>query len=137
MRTAIDSNVFSSIWSREVTSPNLLEKLDKARSEGTLLISPVVFAELHAYPGATGSFLQEFLRRTGVLVDYHLDLMVWSETAERFAAYSVRRRVVKGDSPRRLLTDFIVGAHALIQADRLLTLDTGLYKRNFPELQLL
>lgn len=101
------------------------------------MISPVVFAELHAYPGATGAFLQEFLERTAVQIDSHLDASVWTETAQRFAAYSARRRAAKGDSPRRLLTDFLVGAHALVQADRFLTLDTRMYERNFPELHLL
>ena len=31
--------------------------------------------------------------------------------------------------------DFIIGAHALLRADRLLTLDAGLYK-DFPELKI-
>jgi predicted nucleic acid-binding protein len=38
---------------------------------------------------------------------------------------------------KRLLGDFIVGAHALLQADRLMTFDPKRYKSHFPELKLL
>jgi predicted nucleic acid-binding protein len=137
VRTAIDTNVFSSIWSREATAPDLLAKLNSARAEGALLICPVVFAELRAYPGATAAFVGKFLDDTHVTVDYRLEETVWAETGERYARYAARRRKALGGSPRRLLTDFLVGAHALVQADRLLTLDQGIYRRNFPEVRLL
>lgn len=137
MRTAIDTNVFSAIWSKESTVPVLLAKLSLARSEGALLICPAVFAELHAYPGASPSFINGMLEATGVTVDYRLDETVWAEAGQRYMSYSARRRASRGDSPRRLLTDFLIGAHALVQAERLLTLDLGIYHRNFPELRLL
>ena len=137
MRTAIDSNVFSAIWSKESTVPVVLRKLSTARSEGALLLCPAVFAELHAYPGASPTFVRGMLETTGVTVDYNLEETVWIEAGQRYASYSARRRTSRGDSPRRILTDFLIGAHALIQAERLLTLDAGIYRRNFPELKLL
>ena len=39
----------------------------------------------------------------------------------------------RGGSVKRLLADFIVGAHALIRADGLLTLDAGRHAKDFPE----
>ncbi|MGH9604706.1 MAG: type II toxin-antitoxin system VapC family toxin [Terracidiphilus sp.] len=137
MRTAIDTNVFSAIWSAETSARRLSAKLDMARAEGALLICPAVFAELHAYPGATPAYLQEFLDTVAVSVDYRLEETVWLKAAERFSRYADRRRHSAGGSPRRLLTDFLIGAHALLQADRLITLDQGIYRRNFPELRLL
>ena len=137
MRTAIDTNVFSAIWSKEPSVPVLLAKLSLAKSEGALLICPAVFAELHAYPGASASFINGMLEATAVTVDFQLDETVWAEAGRRYMSYSVRRRAIPGDSPRRILTDFLIGAHALVRAERLLTLDAGIYQRNFPELKLM
>jgi len=36
-----------------------------------------------------------------------------------------------------LLVDFLIGAHALVQADRLMTLDAKRYQRDFPELKII
>lgn len=137
MRTAIDTNVFSAIWSAEPSAPALVAQLGAAKLDGALLISPAVFAELHAYPGATPKFLAGFLNTTGVVIDYRLDEDVWMEAGRRFALYAGRRRKSAGTSPKRLLADFIIGAHALMQADRLMTLDPRRYAQDFAELRLL
>ena len=109
------------------------EKLGTAKTEGALLISPFVFAELLAYPGATEAHVRGFLERTGVAVDFRLQDRVWYETGERFARYASRRRRSFGTGPRRLLADFLIGAHALVQADRLFTFDPKVYQQDFPE----
>ena len=137
MRTAIDSNVFSAIWTAESSVPRLLVLLAEARREGALLISPFVFAELLAYPGMSEALVRRFLETTGVAVDLRLDERVWTESGLRFARYAARRRQSFGAGPRRLLADFLIGAHALVQADRLLTLDPKVYRQDFPEVRLM
>lgn len=137
MRTAIDANVISAIWSREPSAERAIVQLGEAKAEGALLISPVVFAELIAYPGATEAYVRRFLEDTGVVVDLKLEERVWTETGQRFARYAARRRRSTGEGPRRLLADFLIGAHALVQADRLLTLDAKVYRQDFPELRLM
>jgi predicted nucleic acid-binding protein len=96
-----------------------------------------VFAELLAYPGATEEYVRRFLESTGVAIDLKVDERVWTETGIRFARYAARRRRSTGVGPRRLLADFLIGAHALVQAERLLTLDPEVYQRDFPEVQLI
>jgi len=137
MRTAIDTNVLSALLSREPQTVAAMQQLGRCREVGALLISPIVFAELHAYPGMTSTFLNQFLSATRIEVGLHMDESVWTEAGQRFARYASRRhRDPNGHDPRRLLADFVVGAHALVHADRLLTFDIGIFKRNFPELRL-
>jgi predicted nucleic acid-binding protein len=137
MRTAIDTNVLSAIWSSEPSAEKATVKLGEAKMEGALLICPVVFAELLAYPGATEPFVLGFLEATGIVIDYRLEERVWNETGRRFARYGIRRRKATGEGPRRLLADFLIGSHALIQAERLLTFDPTRYAQDFPALLLL
>jgi len=134
MRTAIDTNVFTAIWSGESAAERLVAQLGEAKQEGALLISPFVFAELHSYPGATENFIRDFIESTGVMVDYRMDEKVWAETGRRFARYVHRRSQSSEAVPTCLLADFLIGAHALVQADRLLTLDPRRYIRHFPEI---
>jgi len=137
MRTAIDTNVFSAIWSGEPPAERIAAQLGEARMEGALVISPFVFAELLAYPRATEAFVRGFLEATGVELVTKIEERVWTETGRRFARYAARRRKAAGEGPRRLLVDYLIGAHALVQAERLLTLDPKVYQQDFPELRLL
>lgn len=111
--------------------------LFKARSEGGLVICAPVYCELLAYPSVTQRFVQEFLGETGILVDFLLDEQVWQRAANAFVAYAQRRRRSRGGAPKRMLVDFVVAAHALIRADRLMTLDASRYRQDFPKLAII
>ena len=80
---------------------------------------------------------ETFLGDTRISVEFDLSQDVWIEAGRRFAEYSKRRRRSGVGEPKRLLVDFLVGAHALLRADRLYTPDASRYKRDFPELDLL
>ena len=136
MRTALDTNILSALWSQEPLAASIAQRLGEARLEGALLLSPVAYAELLAYPKATESFVNEFIRETGIVIDFVLQPSVWIECGRRFAGYADRRRKSASTSPKRLLADFLIGSHALIQADRLMTLDPTRYQQDFPELRL-
>lgn len=135
MRTAIDTNILSALWSKEPLALGIARQLGNAKAEGGLVIGAPVYAELLAYPKATESFIEGFLAETSVAVDFALQPRVWLEAGRRFARYAKRRRFTR-DGSKRLLADFIIGSHALIQADRLMTLDPARYRRDFPELRL-
>jgi predicted nucleic acid-binding protein len=137
MRTAIDSNILSALWSKEPSASGIARSLGDAKAEGGLVVGAPVYAALLAYPKATESFVNNFLADTGIVVDFEFKEPVWIEAGRRFARYAKRRRRTARKGPRRLLADFIIGSHALAQADRLMTLDPQRYKQDFPELKLI
>jgi hypothetical protein len=137
MRTAIDSNVISALWSLEPMASQIVALLGRAQVEGGLTVSAPVYAELLAHPKATPEFVNEFLAKTNITIDFLLAEEVWLLASESFAEYARKRRKSKGTNPKRFLADFIIGAHAMLRADRLLTLDRSRYDRSFPSLKLL
>ncbi|MGA3188838.1 MAG: PIN domain-containing protein [Bryobacteraceae bacterium] len=137
MKTAIDTNAISALWSVEPLVSEISAKLADAHRAGGLIIAAPVYAELLAYRGMTEDHLDEFLSTTGIFADFHLEEEVWRVAGSRFAKHAARRRAARAGHPRRLVADFVIGAHALLRADRLLTLDTNLYKQDFPELKLI
>jgi predicted nucleic acid-binding protein len=135
--TALDTNIPSAVWSGEPVAPEVVAQLARARSAGGLTICGPVYAELLAYPEASQDFVDDFLGQTQVMIEFDLGEAVWRDAGLRFAIYARRRRLSNGGEPKRLLVDFLVGSHALLRADRLLTLDRSRYLRDFPELLLL
>lgn len=134
MTTAIDTYVIVALWDADPALGAAAEKgLETAFRRGALVLSAPVFAELLAAPGRSEAFLNRFLDETGVLVDWELDEAVWRVAGRAFQAYSERRRK-HGSEPRRILADFLVGAHAEVRGFRLLTLDERLYRAAFPKL---
>jgi len=101
------------------------------------VIGAPVYCELLAYPSATRRLIQDFCAETGVQVDFQLDESVWQRAADAFAVYAQRRRRSQGGGPKRLLVDFVIASHALLRADRLMTLDPSRYQRDFPKLRLI
>ncbi len=133
MRTAIDTNVLSALWSKEPLASDIARNLGNAKADGGLVVSAPVYVELQAYPKATESFVNDFLADTGIAVDFESQQPVWVEVGRRFARYAKRRRQSAHQVPKRLLADFIIGSHALAHADRFMTLDPKRYERDFPE----
>jgi predicted nucleic acid-binding protein len=137
MRTALDTNVLSLFWSGEASAATIAGQLSKARSEGGLVVSAPVFAELSAIPTANAQRVEKLLGEMSIAVDFDLGEDVWRFAATSFAAYAARRRRSGGGSPKRLLADFIIASHALLSADRLMTRDADRYYQDFPSLRLL
>jgi predicted nucleic acid-binding protein len=110
--------------------------LDAAFARGKLVISGAVFAELLAFPRRTETFLNQFLNDTGIAVDWSMDESVWRAAGNSFQKYASRRRKHRAGQPRRILADFLIGAHALEKGYSLLTLDDGIYRVAFPQLHI-
>jgi len=100
-------------------------------------MSGPVFVELSAIPGINFERTEQTLREISVAIDFDLGEDIWRLAANRFSAYANSRRRSGGGSTKRLLADFVIAAHALLQADRLMTRDANRYAQDFPSLRLI
>jgi predicted nucleic acid-binding protein len=135
MTTAIDTNVIVALWDRDPTLSSAAQSaLDAALGRGILVTTATVFAELMAAPGRSESFLDSFFTETGIHIEWAFGEAVWRTAGRAFQSYAARRRKQRGADPRRILADFVIGAHALEGGHALLTLDDHLYRTAFPGL---
>ena len=137
MTTAIDTNVIIALWDNDPTLSQAAEAaLEAAFHRGSMVVAAPVFSELIAAPGRTESFVTSFLEENGIGVDWNLDESIWRSAGRAFQTYAERRRKQRDHGTRRILADFLIGAHAHIRGYRLLSLDERLYRAAFPTLKM-
>jgi predicted nucleic acid-binding protein len=135
MTTAVDTNVVIALWDKDPGLSSAAQNaLESAFSRGTLVAAAPVFAELMAAPGRSEAFVGLFFEETGIAIDWQLGEQVWRSAGRTFRAYVERRRKQRDIGKRRILADFLIGAHAAANGYRLLTLDDRLYRTSFPAL---
>jgi len=138
MTTAIDTNILVALWDKEEPlSPVVGPALDAALERGSLVVAAPVYGELLAFPSRSESFLDKFFSDTRIFVDWNLNESVWRAAGRAFQAFAVRRRKHREPGPRRILVDFLIGAHALQNGYSLLTLDERFFHAAFPHLSLM
>jgi predicted nucleic acid-binding protein len=130
MRTALDSSVVILLQRRQTGWEQWRDILARAATEGPLLISPIAFAECSAgFPSL--AVAQAQFESIQVRFDPF--------TAE--AAYLAGRTFIDyrrlGGLRQHLIPDFLIAAHAAVQADRLAALDRGYLRLYFPQVPLL
>jgi predicted nucleic acid-binding protein len=136
MATAIDTNIIVGLWHHDPAVGGAVEAaLEAAFRRGSLVVAAPVFAELIAAPGRTEDFVNAFLSENRIAIDWNLEESIWRAAGRAFQAYAERRRSQGDQGTRRLLADFLIGAHAQVRGYRLLSLDERVYRAAFPELK--
>jgi predicted nucleic acid-binding protein len=137
MTTALDTNVVVAYWGPDpVLSLAAQTALESAFGHGLVTVAAPVFAELVAGPGRSEDFVNAFFEDTGIAIDWELDEAIWRSAGRAFRAYAERRRKQRDPGSRRILADFLIGAHAAKHGYRLLTMDERLYRAAFPTLRI-
>ena len=131
MITAVDTSILLDVIGGDAAFGQAsAATLQRCLREGQVVACEVVWAEC-----AAG------LPDTETTIDRLATLRVHYVAAETRAAltagrmWNVYRR--RQGTRNRIIADFLIGAHALIQADRLLTRDRGFYRGYFEGLEIL
>jgi predicted nucleic acid-binding protein len=128
--TALDTNVLLDVFGADAKfSAASAESLRRCLREGALIASEVVWAETATAFGDAKRFRDAMDK----LPAYFSPL---TEEAALRAAEAWRRYRAGGGPRSRIAADFLIGAHALVAADRLLTRDRGFYRRYFAGLRI-
>ena len=132
MITAVDTNVLVDILEPDpVHGRASLSLLRRAMREGSVVACEVVWAEVATAYDAESTEVLDALSQSGIR------FMPMNEAAALKSAECWRSYRQQGGKARRIAADFLIGGHALIQCDRLLTRDRRFYRNYFKPLILL
>lgn len=130
MKTAIDSSVLLSIFNDEADAQEWLTLLIAARRQGQLVICDVVYAEL-APLFQSETVFRETLGKMGISYEPLSSSAAWR------AGVTFRVYQQAGGPREHLIPDFLIAAHAEIQANRLAAKDRGYLRHYYSGLPLL
>jgi hypothetical protein len=128
MITALDSNVLLDILiPNEKFVTVAAEIIDDASQPGSLVVCDIVYAEICVH------------FRTQRECDYFFDSNDIRVEPLRRPSHFLASRIWRtwrsqGGKRDRVLPDFLIGAHAQLQANRLVSRDRGFYRSLFPKL---
>ena len=130
MRTALDSSVIFDVLTNDKKWADASQKsLIESISLGSLVIGECVLAEIT--PALDSGDISTFLGEWGI------QFLPTSQAAAVLAGEMYRTYLKRKGNAKRVLPDFLIGAHAQHHSDRLLARDRGYYRDYFSGLLLI
>jgi hypothetical protein len=134
---SLDSNILIALWDdTDALNIPASQSLNRAHALGQLKITAAVYSELMGHPTRSVEEIDSFLSMTGIEIDWEMEPAIWRTAGIAFQSYVHRRLASTGKLPRRILTDFLIGAHAVVRGYTLLTLDLRHYEVSFPGIRI-
>ncbi len=124
MKTALDTSVILDVVTADPKWADASEKaLKEAYSMGQLVIGECVLAELA--PAFRAGDLEHFL------ADWRIQFLPSTQASALLAGEMYRLSIERSGVRKRVLPDFLIGAHAQQHTGRLLARDRGYYRDYF------
>ncbi len=130
MISALDSSVILDVLVGGTHATSSETLLRKAMAEGKLVVGECVLAEI-APAFRDGKALVQFM------ADWQIEFIPSTSESAMLAGRNFARYLSRGGRKGRIVADFLIGAHALLLADRLLARDRGYLRDYFSKLTLL
>lgn len=128
MITAVDTSVILDVLTDDRAFAAVSEAaLRRARREGKLIVCECVIAEVIPSLG-------DRIRFAELLADWQLEFSSMTIEGAMLAGEHFGTYLARGGTARRVIPDFLIGAHAAIAADRLLARDRGYLRDYFSSL---
>lgn len=130
MITAVDTSVLISIAKSEADASEWIDLLASSLKSGDVVICDVVAAEYFAL------LLDKEKFRTTLSV-LAISFSPTSLEAAQMAGSIFKQYRNEGGPREHLIPDFLIGAHAQTQTDRIAAIDRGYLRRYFPRLRVI